>query len=73
MTPLVDGRNLIAGGAGDPELFDPTPARFTLVSSSNALAGNFSTATRLENGHVLIVGGYGNGTAARNAVWLFIP
>jgi hypothetical protein len=73
MTPLLDARILIAGGAGDPELFEPAPGRFTLVSSSNTLAGNFSTATRLENGHVLIVGGYGYGTAARNAAWLFIP
>lgn len=62
MTPLVDGRILIAGGAGELELFDAALGRFTLVSSPNALAGNFSTSTRLENGHVLIVGGYGNGT-----------
>jgi hypothetical protein len=73
MTLLADGRVLIAGGAGDPELFDPATGRFTLVPASNALAGNFSTATRLTNGQVLIAGGYGNGTGARRSAWLFIP
>ena len=73
MTVLADGRVLIAGGSGDPELFDPTTGSFTLVGASNALAGNFSTATRLDNGQVLITGGYGNGTGPRRSAWLFIP
>ena len=73
MTLLSDGRVLIAGGAGDPELFDPGTGRFTLVASSNALAGNFSAVARLAKGQVLIAGGYGNGTDARSSAWLFVP
>jgi len=73
MTLLTDGRVLIAGGAGDPELFNPSTNRFTLVGSSNTLAGSFSSATRLDNGQVLIVGGYGNGTGPRQSAWLFAP
>jgi hypothetical protein len=73
MTLLTDGRVLIAGGAGDPELFNPSTRTFTLVGSSNALAGNFSTATLLASGGVLIAGGYGNGTDARRSAWLFVP
>jgi deoxycytidylate deaminase len=73
MTLLSDGQLLIAGGAGDPELFDPASGRFTLVPSSNAMAGSFSAATRLSNGQVLVTGGYGNGTGSRRSAWLFIP
>ena len=73
MTVLADGRVLIAGGSSDPELFDPGSGSFTLIGSSNALAGSFSTATRLDNGQVLIAGGYGNGTGPRRSGWLFIP
>jgi hypothetical protein len=73
MTLLPDERVLIAGGAGDPELFNPTTRRFMLIPASNALAGNFSTATLLARGEVLIAGGYGNGTDARRSAWLFIP
>jgi len=73
MTPLADGRLLIAGGAGDPELFDPVSAHFTLVPSSNSMAGSFSAAARLSNGQVLVTGGYGNGTGPRRSAWLFVP
>ena len=73
MTLLADGRVLLAGGAGDPELFDPATGRFALVSASNALAGNFSTATKLASGQVLITGGYGNGSGPRASAWLFTP
>jgi hypothetical protein len=73
MTLLADGRILIAGGAGDPELFDPATRSFQLAGSSNALAPNFATATRLASGDVLITGGYGEGVSARPTAWLFVP
>jgi hypothetical protein len=73
MTLLVNSRMLIAGGAGDPELFDAATRSFHLIDSSNALPGSFSTATRLESGEVLIAGGYGNGTAPKSSSWLFVP
>lgn len=71
MAVLSDGTVLIAGGAGDAELFDPRSGSFTLIPTSPKFAGSFSTVTQLSDGSVLITGGYGNGTGPRAAAWMY--
>lgn len=69
---LPNGTVLIAGGATQAETLDPTTMRFTLVSSSSLMAGQFSAVARIGNG-ALITGGYGNGTGPRTAAWVYRP
>jgi hypothetical protein len=70
-TLLPDGRVLIAGGTINPnaggasnsvlsssEIYDPVAGTFTAGSNMNA-ARMWHTATLLDNGNVLIAGGYG--------------
>jgi len=55
---LNDGRILLAGGAGHPEIYDP--ARHLFIEINSDLDGFlFSTATLLRDGRVLLVDGYG--------------
>lgn len=68
---LNNGTVLIAGGANRAELFDPSRNRFTYVSGDMGASRQFATATRLQNGQVLITGGYhGQNQVSANA-WLF--
>ena len=53
-----DGRVLIAGGAPQAEIYDPATARTSTVSPNFGGSLNFTTATLLENGSVLVAGGY---------------
>jgi phosphatidylserine/phosphatidylglycerophosphate/cardiolipin synthase-like enzyme len=73
MVRLRDGRVLIAGGAGEAEVFDPALSTFSLVRATTSLAGSFSAVAELRDGSVLITGGYGNGTNARASAWLYLP
>jgi hypothetical protein len=67
-TLLQNGKVLIAGGSdggalsvdiySSAELYDPTTGRFTQTGSMTAARVN-QTATLLQNGKVLIAGGYG--------------
>jgi Kelch motif protein len=69
---LPDGRVLVAGGAGNPELFDARTRRFELVACPALDGRYFSTATRLLDGRVLLAGGYGERVEpSENAAWLF--
>ena len=71
---LGEGRILIAGGAEHPEIYDAVSSSFQTVSGSRLDCFYFSTATRLLDGEVLIVGGYARpGGAAVNHAWLYQP
>jgi hypothetical protein len=71
---LNDGRILIAGGAEQPEIYDANSNAFASVTGSRLDSYYFSTATRLQNGEVLIVGGYARpGGSAVNHAWLYRP
>lgn len=74
VVPLGEGRILIAGGAEQPEIYDAASNSFHTVTGSRLDCFYFSTATRLSDGEVLIVGGYARpGGAAVNHAWLYQP
>ena len=72
---LPDGRVLIAGGAERPEIYNPPTKTFQPVNGTVGEGRYFSTATVLNDGRVLITGGYGDDPmagAVANA-WLYQP
>lgn len=74
VVPLDGGRVLIAGGAEQPEIYDAASNSFHAAAGSRLDSYYFSTATRLTNGEVLIVGGYARpGGPALNHAWLYEP
>ena len=70
---LPDGRVLIAGGAAVPEVFDPAADAFTSLVDTLGRAPYFATATLLDNGGVLLAGGYSDRGPASDGVWLIRP
>jgi hypothetical protein len=74
MVELKDGRVLIAGGAEQPEVYDPDPGVFVPVEGAKLDGFCFSTATLLNDGRVLLAGGYAKpGGVAVNHAWLCHP
>ncbi|MCI0485860.1 MAG: zf-HC2 domain-containing protein [Blastocatellia bacterium] len=70
---LNDGKALIAGGGARVEVYDPTTGIFGAVAGGTGAPRYYSTATRLANGEVLIVGGYSNGLQPNASAWLYKP
>lgn len=68
---LDERRVLVAGGAVQAEVYDFVNGRSELVESESRMAGQFSGATKISGGRVLITGGYGNGTGPRATAWIF--
>ena len=67
---LKSGKVLVAGGSEHVEVFDPTTSTFVEVEGTLDTPRFFSAATLLQDGRVLITGGYdGRGTATGKA-WL---
>jgi hypothetical protein len=52
---LADGRVLVAGGEGTPEIYDPASKRWTLTGPINGTF-YFAAGALLEDGRVLVVG-----------------
>jgi hypothetical protein len=72
---LGDGHVLVAGGADQPEMYDPHNETFVPVSGPKIDGYLFSSATVLDDGTVLLVDGYGKhptAGAVRQA-WLWRP
>jgi hypothetical protein len=71
---LKDGRVLIAGGAEQPEVYDPDSGVFVPVGGAKLDGYCFSTATLLGDGRVLLAGGYAKpGGSGVNHAWLYQP
>jgi WD40 repeat protein len=71
---LKNGRILIAGGADQPEVYDPASGKFLPVAGTKLDGFCFSTATVLNDGRVLLAGGYANpGGAGVNHAWIYQP
>ncbi len=68
---LPDGRILIAGGAAQPEVYQPDTGRFHLMRTTAELRGQFSATARLPDGRVLITGGYGQRGGPTAQAWVF--
>jgi hypothetical protein len=75
VVPLRNRHILLAGGADQPEVYDPASNSLLPTAGSKLDSFYFSTATLLSNGGVLIVGGYGShpGGGAVNHAWLYQP
>jgi hypothetical protein len=68
---LDNGMILVAGGSTTVELYNPLEARFEVVRGSLDASRFFTTATRLLDGSVLIVGGYDGNIIPTDATWIF--
>jgi hypothetical protein len=68
---LPNGKVLIAGGAAEPELYDPTTDTFETINSESRLHGSFSGVALLRDNRVLITGGYFQPVAPSNGAWIY--
>lgn len=70
---LTDGTVLIGGGAQQPEVYNPAQHRFAPTRGTLDAARYYSTATRLNDGRVLIAGGYDRTSVATSGAWIYRP
>jgi hypothetical protein len=73
VVPLRNGKILIAGGGERVELYDPATRTFSTVKGQMDTARFFSAATLLQDGRVLITGGYDNDNRAGTGAWIYKP
>jgi hypothetical protein len=66
---LDNGIVLIAGGAPEPEAFDPATRSFAVLRSAVPMPGSFSAAAAIGPSEVLVTGGYGQGSNPTNRAW----
>jgi hypothetical protein len=67
------GQILVAGGNRAAEVYDPHTGKFALVSGDMGDARHFMTETLLNDGRVLLAGGYAYGPEATAHTWIYRP
>lgn len=70
---LRSGRMLIAGGSPQAEVYDERAATFFLSAGDTGEARHYMTETLLNDGRVLLTGGYANNPEATAKTWIFRP
>ena len=70
---LPSGRMLIAGGSPQAEVYDERAATFSLSAGDTGEARHYMTETLLNDGRVLLTGGYANNPEATAKTWIFRP
>ncbi len=68
---LKNGKILIAGGATQAEIYSPAAKTFKVAPGTFETVRLFVTATLLQDGQVLIVGGYDNNNAVSGQAWIY--
>lgn len=66
-------RVLVAGGADVPELYREASETFSRGNGTFDGAQSFPTATLLQDGSVLVTGGYDEDVIATDRAWVYIP
>jgi hypothetical protein len=68
---LNNGKVLVAGGANRAEVFDPSRNVFSYAAGDMATSRLFAAATRLQDGQVLITGGYDVNLSVSSNAWIY--
>jgi len=70
---LASGKLLIAGGSIRLEIYDPETGKFLVASGQMNDARHFMTETKLQDGSVLLAGGYPDNPEATAQTWIYRP
>jgi Kelch motif protein/galactose oxidase-like protein len=70
---LASGQLLIAGGSKQTEIYNPGTGKFSVASGQMSDAWHFMSETRLQDGRVLLAGGYANSDQATAQAWIYQP
>ncbi|HKG79007.1 MAG TPA: kelch repeat-containing protein, partial [Pyrinomonadaceae bacterium] len=67
---LPDGKIAVVGGSKLVEIYDPATNRFEVAAGDLGKAYYFPSATTLQDGSVLVSGGYDDDNATVNSAWI---
>jgi hypothetical protein len=70
---LTSGKLLIAGGSTEAEIFDPASGKFAVVSGRISDKWHYMSETKLQDGSVLLAGGYPDNDQGTPQTWIYRP